>query len=211
MKKIVTFGLIGGTLFLFFQKGVVAQNKGAEGTKCSSYINNSLGFKVGYEGTLIQRSKNEYVIKLPASVNSLAISRNEVHIFVDQRPFVDLPGTYGGKLYLDGPESSRLMKNRIYVDTTGSDSVKFIREYWVVYAGMGAWECVTNCCTQNADRYYLLSLVNDIIAGKPGEIIDGKKLTSEELKAKLLGEMQDTLNVMVQEFNRIVRSFEIDK
>ncbi|HUI30285.1 MAG TPA: hypothetical protein VLX91_08705 [Candidatus Acidoferrales bacterium] len=206
VKKIKVFYFMIWVLLILL--GELAQAQNSEIAKAhSAYVTILDRFKIQYYGTLIRRSKDEYVIKLQGPSNE----RNEVHVSVSQRPFVELEGTYGGRLYLDIPESERLMKNRVYVDTTMSDSLKFVREYWVVYAGMGAWECMINCYTQNAGEYYTFSLASDVSSRKPGEEVDGRKLTTEEISEELLGTMRDTSNVTVEQFNRIVGSFEIGR
>lgn len=132
-------------------------------------------------------------------------------VSVSPRLFVDLPGTYGGRLYLDSPSARRLLKDRVHVDTVKSDSMEFTREYWTVYAGMGAWECVINCYTQEAGRYYILSFSDDKLAGKPGQYAGGKRLTAQKLKARLLRSLQNTTNAGVQQFNELIKSFRINK
>ncbi|MCL4511681.1 MAG: hypothetical protein M1470_11490 [Bacteroidetes bacterium] len=132
-------------------------------------------------------------------------------ISVSSRLFVDLPGSYGGRLYLDSPRARRLLKNNVYIDTIESGPVKFTRQYWTVYAGMGTWECVVNCYARESSNYYIISLSKNVTAGKPGEHVDGKQLTAGQIKARLLSSLRDTSNVMVQQFNKLVTSFQINR
>ncbi|MDZ7288580.1 MAG: hypothetical protein ONB44_02250 [candidate division KSB1 bacterium] len=133
------------------------------------------------------------------------------YVLTSDQLFVDLPGSYGGRLFYTSPEAHHLLKNRILVDTVKTNFTQFVREYWTVYAGMGMWECVINCHTQKAGKYYLVAMIQDRAFGKPGEVIDGKRLSAEELQKGLLRSLQDTTDVAIQQFDRLLASFRIDK
>ncbi len=132
-------------------------------------------------------------------------------IFVSNEPFVDLPGSYGGRLYINSPAAGRLLKERVFVDTVRIDSIGFTREYWTVYAGMGAWETVINCYSLQSGKYYIVSFSHDVSGVKPGEFVDGKQITAQEVKARLLKSLRDSTNTAVQQFNQLVTSFRIDR
>ncbi len=174
------------------------------------FKDNALGISFSEIGKVEKIGNTGYKILLGSSdmrYGNTPVAR----IFVSNEPFVDLPGSYGGRLYINSPAAGRILKDRVFVDTTETDSLKFTREYWTVYAGMGAWETVINCyCTQSG-RYYILSLVHDVSAGKPGEYVGGKQITSQEVKARLLKSLRDTTDSAVQQFNQLVTSFRIDR
>jgi hypothetical protein len=206
MKMLLTLGLIGGALLVLSAQAVTAQTK----RSANVLENNSRRFRIRYEGTLVEQSDTDYSVRFP-SLASKTGGGNGAHIFVSQRPFVDLPGSYGGRLYYDSPEMQGQLQNRVYIDTTGTYPTKFRREYWTVYAGMGAWDCVTNCYAEKEGEYYILSIVREMMSGKPGQQVEGRQLTSEELKASLLKKMQDTTDTVVHQFNSLVDSFRFEK
>jgi hypothetical protein len=179
-------------------------------SQTNTFRDNTLGISFSKVGKVEKVDSSSYRIILNAASDG---SQNYpvAEVATSNELFVDLPGSYGGRLYLGSTEQQGLLKDRIYVDTTESDSVKFTREYWTVYAGMGGWDCVINCYARRAEKYYIISLVNDVMAGKPGEYVNGRKLTAKEVKATLLRTMQDTTNTMVQKFNALVTSFKIDR
>jgi hypothetical protein len=76
---------------------------------------------------------------------------------------------------------------------------------------MGMWEGVINCSTQAGGRYCIVSLIQNIRAGKPGEEVDGKPLTAGDLKGKILASLQDTTNVLINEFTTFLASVQIQK
>ncbi len=127
------------------------------------------------------------------------------------RLFIDLPGSYGGKLYLDRPAATTLKENKILVDSVTTDYMSYRREYWAVYAGMGMWDCVVNCSSQNNGRYYLVSLIQSLPIGKPGEEVGGRQLDGEGLKEKALASLRDSTNDVVQEFNALLGSFRVQR
>jgi hypothetical protein len=132
-----------------------------------------------------------------------------VLVSVGDRLFVDLPGTYGGRLYLDTPSASGSVQDRVLVDTVKTAGREFSRQYWIVYAGMGMWEGVINCYTEEGGRYYIVSLIQDRPFGKPGEEVDGRYLDGGVLKERFLASLRDTTNENVRQFNTLLGSFQI--
>jgi hypothetical protein len=146
----------------------------------------------------VEKAGDSYRIVLPSSN-----SPNTVKVSVSDRLFVDLPGSYGGRLMTDKP-SSRL-NDRVMIDSTGG----FRREYWVVYAGMGMWEGVINCYRQEGGRYYIVSLARTAQLGKPGEEVEGRPLDGNELRSRFFTSLRDTTDADVREFNTLLSSVEV--
>jgi len=68
---------------------------------------------------------------------------------------------------------------------------------------------VVNCYALQKGRYYIISLVQDVQSGKPGEVVDDKKLTKEEIQSSLLDMMQDPTSSSIRQFNQILYSFSV--
>jgi hypothetical protein len=132
-------------------------------------------------------------------------------VSVSRKRFVDLSGSYGGRLYLDDPKATRLLKNRAKVDTIDIGGLRFRREFWAAYAGMGMWEGVINCYALRNHQYYVLSLNADITLGKPGEVVEGGRLSAELLRSRLLDILNDTREPVIQQFNNFLSSFQMNK
>jgi hypothetical protein len=130
-------------------------------------------------------------------------------VSLSDRLFVDLPSSYGGRIYLDTPAASRILQCRLLVDSVFTGLQKFRREYWAVYAGMGMWEGVVNCYARAGGRYCLVSLVWDAPIGKPGADSDNGPLTSQWLQQKCLTSLQDKTNTLVRDFNVLLSSVEV--
>ena len=163
----------------------------------------SLGISFIKEGSVTQSGNNTYNIVLSSSATA--------HVSAVNKLFVDLPGSYGGRVYFDSPVGEKMMHNRILIDSVNTGQQKLKREYWAVYGGMGMWDCVINCYTYINGKYYIVSMVQDKMIGKPGEIINGKHISSTELKMKILSSLQDTTNTVVKKFNSLLTSFQIQK
>ena len=141
---------------------------------------------------------------LPVSPSSSAGTIAEVS--VSSRPFVDLPGSYGGRLYLDPAPASGIQRANVRVDSILVSGLMFRREYWAVYAGMGMWEGVVNCYARAGGRYCVVSLVQEMRAGKPGEEVLGKRLNAESIRAALLSSLRDSTAEPVNRFNQLLSS-----
>ncbi len=161
----------------------------------------SLGISFIKEGKVTQSGSTTYNIVLSSSATA--------HVSAVNKLFVDLPGSYGGRVYLDSPVGEKIMHNRILVDSINTGQQKLKREYWAVYGGMGMWDCVINCYAYVNGKYYIVSMVQDKMMGKPGEIINGKQISSKELRMKILSSLQDTTNTVVKKFNGLLASFQI--
>jgi hypothetical protein len=135
----------------------------------------------------------------------------QAQVSTTDRLFVDLPGSYGGRLYYDSPAAAQLMQCRVLVDSVPSNGQNFQRDYWTVYAGMGMWDCVINCYTRDAGGYHVVSLVQQLRLGKPGEVVDGASVTADELRVKALAALRDTSNVRVKEFTKMLDTVQINK
>jgi len=180
--------------------------------KSNSYHNSFYGFKIDYVGELEERSVSEVIVKLPQFEESQT-SQSYVSISTDQRPFVDLPGTYGGRFYFNNDSISALLSNRYAIehDTDTVNGLVFTKEYWLVYGGMGNWETIINCYTEHQGRYYVISLVHLFLSGRPGEVMNGKKISKQELIANGLKAAHDNNNKYVNAFNAMLSSFSISK
>ena len=168
-----------------------------------SISDKSLGISFIKEGSVTQSGNNTYNIVLSSSATA--------HVSAVNKLFVDLPGSYGGRVYFDSPVGEKMMHNRILIDSVNTGQQKLKREYWAVYGGMGMWDCVINCYTYINGKYYIVSMVQDKMIGKPGEIRNGKHVSSTELKMKILSSLQDTTNTVVKKFNSLLTSFQIQK
>ncbi len=170
----------------------------------------ALGIAFAKIGTVEQSDSASYRITLRSSENSSARS-GLAQISATDRLFVDLPGSYGGRLFLDTPSASLLLHDRIFIDSVNTGQQIFRREYWTVYAGMGMWEGVINCSTQQGGRYYIVSLLVQEPIGKPGEEVSGAPLKAGDLSRRLLNSLQDTTDVIVNEFTTLLTSVQIRK
>lgn len=189
----------------------------ANGQTNKSNVNNSknlvkdsnLGISFAKVGTVNQIDDSTYKINL--SLDNSYVQNAVANITTSNKLFVDLSGSYGGKLFLDSPSAKNLLKDRMKVDSFSNGNQNFIREYWAVYAGMGMWDCVINCYAQKNGKYYIVSFVQDKQIGKPGEMINGNKLEAVDLKTKILSLLQDSSNSEIKNFNKLISSFQIIK
>ena len=204
IKLILIISLTAGLLFT-----AVGQNKTNVKQNLETRIQDqSLGISFSKIGSVEKQDSSTYRITLKSS-NRFSSQTATVLVSKSDRMFIDLPGSYGGRIYLDSPAGTKLLSNRILVDSVIYGQQKFHREYWAVYAGMGMWDCVVINYIQNNGKYYIVSLVQDKQIGKPGEIYSGKQLTNKELKMKALSSLQDTANTIVNEYNKLISSFQI--
>ncbi len=140
-----------------------------------------------------------------ASHNALA------EVAVSDRLFVDLPASYGGRVYLEGLSTSRVLRSRVLVDSVSAGGSTFRREYWTVYAGMGMWEATINCYALVGGRYYIVSLDQTMPMGKPGEEVDGTPLAGEHMNLKLLSSLRDSTDEIVTRFTALLSSVQITR
>ncbi len=170
---------------------------------------NALGISFEKVGDVNRIDSSTFSIKLPSSEINSGYNATAM-VSVSNKLYVDLPGSYGGRLYLDSPNSTRIIQNRVKVDSIASGDQNYRREYWTVYAGMGMWDCVINCYFRSEGQYYIVSYVQDKQLGKPGEIIDGEKLNSDDLKSQALSFLKDKNNSSVNSFYQLLSSFQIN-
>lgn len=194
--------LLGTTAF--------AQKNEAAGSGLNVYASPTYGFRVQYQGTLAESNKSEFVITLPSS-NAQSGTVGKVRIFVAQKPFVYLPGTYGGKYYFSGDSTGITATDRVRGDSVDVNGLQFARDYWTVYAGMGQWETVINCYAFHDGQYYVVSLNHDFATPKPGEVINGSRVTKQQISGRLVSSLQDSTNSYVRSFNHILESFSLTK
>lgn len=186
-----------------------------EGQHKTSALSNSgtrihddvLGISFAKIGSVSKLDNSTYRISL--STENSPVQSAIATVSLSDRLFIDLPGSYGGRVYLDSPAGLKLLKNRMKVDTVNISGRNFRREYWAVYAGMGMWDCVINCYSKEYGKYYIVSLVQDKPVGKPGMIVGGKQITSDEMKSKAVVSLQDTTNGIINKFNNLISSLQI--
>ena len=193
------------------ETSAVAQVNEARSTKEGENRTNNqtLGISFLKVGTEISQTADGYRMLIRAA--DVNIRQATAEVTVSTRPFVDLPGSFGGKLYLDGSVPNSLLKDRIRIDSIDVNGLSFVREYWAVYAGMGAWEGVINCYASVNSKYYVISLDADLALGKPGEVHAGKKLGAEELQTHAVGILNNTDSPVIQEFQNLVSSFRVNQ
>lgn len=171
-------------------------------------VDAALGIAFNAIGTMQKSDSATFCMTLLSSSYSSSLHAL-AEIAVSDRLFVDLPGSYGGRVYLDVPSESRLLRFRVLVDSVSTGGYTFRREYWTVYAGMGMWEGTINCFAHVGGRYYIISLDQIAPLGKPGEEVDGKPLVGEEIKAKLLSSLRDSTGELVGRFTALLSSVQI--
>lgn len=167
-----------------------------------------LGISFERVGNVTRTDSSTYTIRLQSSKTSAGRSAF-AEVSTSDRLFVDLPGSYGGKLYLDESQRAHLSEDRVWVDTVNTGGLMFTREYWAVYAGMGMWEGVINCYVEKSGKYYIVSMIQDGPLGKPGEVVDGEPLTAAQLRQKVLFSLRDTTDQVITTFNKLLASVEI--
>lgn len=165
----------------------------------------TLGISFQNVGYATKRDGKGYVITLQAPRGTIRSAT--AGILLSQRRVIDLSGSYGGPVYLDTPMAASISENRVKVDSFQTDGLWFRREYWAVYAGMGAWEGVINCTAFMNGQYYVLSLHADIALGKPGEVAEGERMSAEHLRDRVADVLSDGREPVVRAFNALLSSF----
>ncbi len=209
MRRSLIIALAGFALFIVGGKEGIAQNKRPISDQTAVYESSYYGFRFTYRGTLTEQSKDNYLIDLPTGADENFGS--QVHIFVDQRPFVLLPGTYGGKFYFGDNRTSKILEDRVSGDSVNVNGLRFARDYWAVYAGHGQWETVINCYAFHGGQFYVVSLGHNVSTVMPGEIINGSRMTKQGIQNELIDALRDTTNDSVKSFEKILQSFSITK
>ncbi len=175
----------------------------------ASVADQRLGISFLKTGQALRPENNGYVLSLENS--SGTIRQATASITVSQRPSIDLSGSFGGRLYLDDPQAKPILENVVKVDTVVVHGLFFRREFWAVYAGMGAWECVINCYACHNTQYYSLCLNADVNAGRPGESVGGEKVSTEALRQRVTQLLNDSREPVVQQFNSLLSSFQVSQ
>jgi hypothetical protein len=187
---------------------IPANNSNGQSQNRTRVDDDALGVTFTAVGVANKSDSSTYSMILQPSDNSRQqIATAEVSL--SDRLFVDLPSSYGGRVYLDTPAASRILQSRLFVDSVSTGFQKFRREYWAVYAGMGMWEGVINCYAQAAGRYCLVSLVWDAPFGKPGAESRDGPLISQWLQQKCLSSLRDTTNAPVRDFDAVLSSVDV--
>jgi hypothetical protein len=173
------------------------------GLKNYSDTKNKFAFQ--YFGELSKPNDNEVIIKLPSETQK---NQGYISVLVSSELSVNLPGTYGGRLpYNQSTANKELGRYAIEKDTV--NALSFTKEYWIVYGGMGSWDAVVNTYTKHQDHYYIISLNGTFFTVPPGEVVEGKKISEEELSQLLLERMRDPNNNYFNVLNGILSSFSI--
>ena len=161
--------------------------------------------KIGHP---LSNTASEYVMALQSSGGSIRSATAGVS--VSEKRFVYLPGSCGARLYLDDADAQPLLKNRVNIDTVRIAGLQFRREFWAVYAGMGQWEGVINCYAFHNNQFYTLSLNAGVSLGKPGEVVDGVKISGELLRSRMADILNNTQEPVIQMFNDLLSSFRVN-
>ncbi len=152
------------------------------------------------------RSRDSYTALIESARGKLRQAAASVSVTV--RPRVDLSGSFGGVVYLDDPRTWSVRDNIVTLDTISVGGVRFRREYWAVYAGMGAWEGVINCTALRNGLFYTLSMNAGMHVGKPGEVSNGRALRPEDLREQVVNVLCDSTEPVVQSFHELLASFQ---
>jgi len=160
-------------------------------------------------GKAEQLDNSTYVIALSSNGNS-SLENANAEVAKSDRLFIDLPNSFGGRLYLDSLPSDHFLENKVLIDSFDSGIYKFQREYWVVYAGMGMWDCVINCYTKVNGEYYIVSLVQNKRIGKPGLVVNDKALQAKDLRMEALTSLQNRSNTIISDYYKLLSSFQIN-
>lgn len=175
------------------------------------FRDDTLGIAFAKIGAVEKIDNATYRIMLPSSDKMQIGTPAIAEVSATDRLYVDLPGSYGGRVYYDTPSATRLFQNRVLIDSVLVGQQNFHREYWIVYAGMGMWESVINCYMQETGRYYIVSLLQEVRAGKPGDDVDGLQLTAEGVQKNVLSALRDTTNTIVGEFTTMLNTVQISR
>ena len=165
---------------------------------------NGLGISFASTGNVEQRDSAACSMRWVSSQSSAGSALAEVA--VSDMPYVDLPGSYGGRLYPDAPHDAGILRSRVLVDSVFTASFGFRREYWAVYAGMGMWEGVINCYARAGAGYCIVSLVREMTLGKPGEQVGGGTLSAKDMRAGLLAALRDSTGEFNGRFGELLAS-----
>ena len=186
----------------------VAQNQFAEAALADSIVGDqALGVSFLRVGDVKKHGENGYAMSLQSLDGR--IKQATAGVSISPSRAVDLSGSYGGTVNPDDPAAASLLKNRVKVDTVTAGGLQFRREYWAVYAGMGAWEGIIHCYAFNNGQYDVLSLNAGVILGKPGDDVDGEKMTTEQLQARMVTILSDSHEPVVKMFNDLLSSFQV--
>ncbi len=203
----------GRVLLLCVAAWVAASGPGASTCRAQQPASNrivdeALGIAFNAMGGMEKSDGSTYrttSLSPPGSSSHSALAQ----IAVSDRLYVDLPGSFGGRVYLDMPSASRVLQYRVLVDSVSAGGCAFRREYWTVYAGMGMWEGVINCYARTWERYCIVSLDQAVPLGKPGEDVNGTPVTGEDVKSRLLSSLRDPSNDLVARFTSLLSSVQI--
>lgn len=201
--------LIAASLTAFSRpsNGEELQRRVRETPADSTITDTTLGISFRTMGLAVERKTGGYRIPLARVAGTLMSPAAQM--MMSSRRGVDLPGSFGGTLYPDDPKVSSFLKNRMKIDSVTIGGLVFRREYWGVYAGMGAWESVINCSAFMNGRWYTVSLNADVMLGRPGEIINGKAVDAGDLRNHLLNVLIDPGEPAVRDFNVILSTIQM--
>ncbi len=191
------------SLFIIFPCTSFAQNnlRSIQDQK-KVIINKQYGFKLDYQGRIIQKTNSEYLIQINKSN-----PQDLIYMKVDSRLSVYLPGTYGGWLYYNDKKSTQTQSGIVSTKKNTVNGMVFTRDYWLVYGGEGSWDAIINSYTKYKDKFYIFSLVHNFLEGMPGIIINNKKSTKQEFIIQGLKRMKNKGNVYVRKYNEMLSSF----
>lgn len=195
---------------LLFGEGLSAPQEKSAANRVQTYTSQTAGFRVNYRGTVTSSGKSGVSITLPAAPSANS-SNAFVRISSSNKPFVYLPGTYGGDYYFEESNGGEISSDRVPGDSVTVNGLNFAKDYWAVYAGMGQWETVINCYALYNGQYYVVSLRQDFRTNLPGSIINGTRVTQSQMRDSLVNKMRDTTNAYVKTFNQILNSFSITR
>lgn len=192
----------------FTTSGLAQVDKSRSSVPRDSMISDqTLGISFLRIGTETIHGGNGYRMLLQSSEGT--IRRATAGVKISSRRFVDLSGSYGGEVYLDDLKTRSLLKNRVKVDSINLGGLWYSREFWAVYAGMGAWEGVINCYAFHNRQYYVCSLNADLMIGKPGEVVDGGRMSAEVLRERVMDILNDSREPIIHKFNDFLSSVQV--
>jgi len=180
----------------------------AQGRESSRVDDRALGIAFTPVGRVTKTGDATYSMAMVSPVPSPAPDA-VAEVSVSDRLFVDLPGSYGGRFYLDSAKPPVMLRSLLTADSLARGGNMYRREYWIVYAGMGMWEGVINCYTRAGGKFCIVSLIKEAPMGKPGERMEEGSADAEDIRARFLSTLRDSTAPLIERFDSLLSSVQL--